>query len=260
MPLLIMPDIPAWQIVLLFCNLIGFSVLLARLTDIGLAKSYPALTVWLAANAVLSLLPLVVHMDWLFYYWFYIGTEGLTVILYVFTVLELYGKVLRDLAGFASVARRMIPAIVSISAVGSACLLAFGGRPVRYIDWLYRIDRTVMTSLILFVLMITAFMVWFPIRVSRNTAIYSVGYAAYMVPKAAALFMSNAVGNGPLKIRGAICMVACTLCLVFWAVALHRTEETSVVSLGRTFNPNDERRLLAQLEAINRGLLRATQK
>jgi hypothetical protein len=107
--------------------------------------------------------------------------------------------------------------------------------------------------------MITAFMVWFPIRVSRNTAIYSVGYAAYMVPKAAALFMSDAV-NGPMKIRGAICMMACTLCLVFWAVALHRTDETSVVSLGRTFNPNDERRLLAQLEAINRGLLRATQK
>jgi hypothetical protein len=260
MPLLIVPDIPAWQVALLVGNLIAFVVLLTRIAYIGLAKSYPALTVWLGANVVVSLLPLAMHMDVKFYYWFYLCAESLTLILYVFTVLELYGKVLRDLAGIASAARLAIPVIVTASTIGSASLFAFEGRPARYIDWLYRVDRTVVTTLILFVLMITAVMVWFPIRVSRNTAVYSVGYAAYMVPKAAALFINNAVGHGPLRFTGAVCMAACTLCLVFWAVALDGTKETSVVSLGRSFNPAAESRLLAQLEAINRSLLRAAQK
>lgn len=128
-------------------------------------------------------------MSMVFYYWFYIWAASAALILYLLAVLELYGKVLAHLAGFASAARVAIPAIVTISVLISASLLAFEGTPTRYIDWFYRIDHVVIVSLIVFVLIITAFLAWFPIRVPRNSVVYSVGYAAYLVPTGAVLFL-----------------------------------------------------------------------
>ncbi|MGA2184027.1 MAG: hypothetical protein ABSH47_13440 [Bryobacteraceae bacterium] len=256
MPRVILHDVPVWQLALFACNLLAFVALLVRIVSIRLAKSYPALVVWLGVNIVLSLLPWVVRMSYLFYHWFFICAEGSTLFLYLFTVLELYGKVLRNLPGLASAARVLIQVVVPASAIGSASLLAFESHPVTYLDWLYRVDRTVITTLVLFVLMITAFMVWFPIRVSRNTVVYSVGYAAYLTPKGASLFLMNS-GHGMTWLSGAVGMAMSALCLLFWAVALDRAGETSLVTL---FHPRDEARLLNQLEAINRTLLHAAEK
>jgi len=259
MALVIYPGVPAWQAALYGCNLLAFVALFARIVSIRLAKSYPAMSVWLGVNIVLSLLPWIVRMHHRSYSWFFICAEGSELFLYLFMVLELYGKVLRNLSGLASTARRVIPVIVTASVIGSASLLSFEGRPAKYLEWFYRVDRTVITSMVLFVLMITAFMVWFPIRVSRNTVVYSVGYAAYLVPKGASLFLLNS-GHVAGWLSGTVGMAMSALCLLFWAVALHRAGETAVVSPGRLFHPREEGRLLTQLEAINQTLLRAAQK
>ena len=259
-PLVVYPNVPVWQVALFACNQLAFVALLARFVFLRLARSYPALVIWLGVNIVLSLLPWTVRMGFRSYSWFYICAEGSTLLLYLFTVLELYGNVLKSLPGLASTARWVIPVIVAASAIGSASLLAFERRPVKYLDWLFRVDRTVITCLVLFVLMITAFMVWFPIRIARNTVVYSIGYAAYLAPKAAAIFIMNAAGHWLVNLTSAVCMAASTLCLFFWAVALDRAGETSLVSPGSLFHPNDEERLLTQLEAISRTLLRAAQK
>jgi hypothetical protein len=259
MPFVILTGVSLWQVALLACNLLAFVALLARIVSIGLAKAYPALVVWLGVNILISLSPWIVRMDMRCYYWFYICAEGSTLILYLFTVLELYGKVLKSLPGLDSTARRLIPAVAATSAIVSMFLLAFEGRPKSYLDWLYRVDRAVITTMVLFVLMITAFLVWFPIRVPRNTVIYSVGYAAYLVPKGASLFLMNS-GHGTWWLSGAVGMVMSAICLLFWAVALSRAGETSLVSPGFLFHPHAEARLLLQLEAINRNLIRAAQK
>ena len=256
MPLMIIPDVPVWQLALFACNLLAFVALLVRIVSIRLAKSYPALVVWLGVNTVLSLLSWIVPMDLLFYHWFFICAEGFTLFLYLFTVLELYGRVLRNLPGLADTAKTLIQVAVPASAIGSASLLVFESHPVTYLDWFYRVDRTVITTLVLFVLMITTFMVWFPIRVSRNTVVYSAGYAAYLVPKGASLFLMNS-GHGVRWLSGTVGMAMSALCLLFWAVAVDRAGETSLVTL---FHPRDEARLLDQLEAINRTLLRAAEK
>jgi len=253
---MILTGVPRWQLVLFACNLVAFATLLARIVFIRLASSYPALVVWVAANVVLGILPWIVPMDMLAYYWFYICEEGLTLILYLFTVLELYSRVLKDLPGLDSLTRIAIPVIAGAATVVSTSLLAFEARPVSYLAWLYRVDRTVITTMVVFVLMITAFLVWFPIRVSRNTVVYSVGYAAYMVPKGASLFLMNS-GHGTQWLSGVIGMTMSVVCLLFWAIALEREGETTVVSAGILSRPEEEARLLMQLETINRSLLRA---
>ena len=257
--LALVPDTPVWQLALFACNLLAFVALLVRILSIRLARAYPALVAWLGVNIVFCSLPWIVQMDFLVYHWFYICSESLELLLYLLTVLELYSKVLKSLPGLASAARIFIQIVVPASAIGSVSLFAVEKHPVSYLDWFYRVDGTVITTLVLFVLMITAFMVWFPIRLPRNTVVYSVGYAAYLVPKGASLFLMNS-GHGVPWLNGAVGMAMSTLCLLFWAVALDRAGETAVVSLGSLFHPRDEPRLLTQLEAINRTLWRTAQK
>ena len=103
--LAVLPATPAWQIALFGFNLLAFVLLLLRLVYIGLAKAYPALMVWLAINITLSMVPWIISMTVQSYYWFFMFAEGITDFLYLFLALELFGKVLRNLRGFASVAR-----------------------------------------------------------------------------------------------------------------------------------------------------------
>jgi hypothetical protein len=259
MPLVIIPNIPVWQLALFACNLLAFLALLARIVSSRLVKSHPALVIWLGVNIGGCVVPWVVRMRARSYGWFYICAEGLTLVLYLFMVLELYSKVLRNLASLATIVRWAIPAIVTASAIGGASLLALEQRPVFYLDWLFRVDRTVITSLVLFVLMITAFMVWFSIRVSRNTVVYSVGYAVYLVPKGASLLLMNS-GHGTQGLSGVVGMTMSSLCLLFWAACLNHAGERAIVSHGGMFHAHDEARLITQLESINRSLLSASRK
>jgi hypothetical protein len=250
---------PAWQVALQTCNLLAFVLLLVRIVSIRLTGSYPALVVWTCANIAMSALALAMPMSKVFYYWFYIVAASAALILYLLAVLELYSKVLTHLAGFASAVRLAIPAIVTISVLISASLLPFEGTPVRYIDWFYRIDHVVIVSLIVFVLIITGFLAWFPIRVPRNSVVYSVGYAAYLVPAGAVLFLANSGHRAPRMIS-TVGMIMSSLSLFFWAVALNAEGEKATVSPGHVLHPQDEDQLIRKLEAINRTLLRVTEK
>jgi hypothetical protein len=49
-------------------------------------------------------------------------------------------------------------------------------------------------------------------------------------------------------------------CLLFWLFALNRRGESRTLVVGHQWNPGDEQRLLAQLEAINDSLLRSGRK
>ena len=80
MPLIILTGVPLWQLVLFACNLIAFAALLARIVSMRLTRAYPALAVWLSANVVLSLIPWIVRLDMLGYYWGYICAEGSTLV------------------------------------------------------------------------------------------------------------------------------------------------------------------------------------
>jgi hypothetical protein len=57
-----------------------------------------------------------------------------------------------------------------------------------------------------------------------------------------------------------VAMGVSVACLVFWAIGLSRQGEKKRVVVGHQWNPGDEQRLRAQLDAINASLLRAREK
>jgi hypothetical protein len=250
---------PPWQLTVYALNNAAFLALLVRLVSIRIVRTYPALTGWLIVNLFGAGTAWAIPMDFDAFRWLYVVGESFNLIFFSWMVFQLYTGVLESYPGIASLARRVIQVILPLSVIGSLCLLPFEVTPRGPVTLTYLVSRTLIAALALFVLMITAFMVWFPVRVHRNAMIYSIGFALFLVPKAASMFLTNSL-HAAYWFGGVVTMIACTMCLLLWTVGLRRSGETTYLSPGRVFHPADEARLLAQLESVNRTLLRARTK
>ncbi|MGD0435809.1 MAG: hypothetical protein ABSB86_05060 [Bryobacteraceae bacterium] len=173
--------------------------------------------------------------------------------------MELYSIVLRDLAGIASASRRYIKITLALAIGFSALLLVFEKTPGSTVARFLIFERVAVSSLVVFVILISVFLLYYPIHLSRNAVVYSIGYAFYFLIKAAALFIGN-VDNRWLRQFDTLRIVAATACLLFWTFALSRRGESGAITLGHHWKPEDEERVLSRLQAINASLLRAGRK
>jgi len=253
MTLPVKPGDPHWLLAVYAVASLTFPVLLVRLMLVRLVRSYPALTGWLAVNIIDAGISWTVAMNVGAYRWFYFAEEGFNVVFLAGMVFQVYSRVLEGLPGIASVSRRAMQVILPLSTIASLLLLSLEVTPRGPVTLIYLVSRTVVAALALFVLAITAFMVWFPIRVHRNAVVYLAGLALFFIPKAASMFLTNSL-HAPYWFGGAVSMIACTLCLLLWTVGFRRAGETTCLSPVRVFHPADEARLLAQLHTINRTL------
>ena len=120
---------------------------------------------------------------------FWVTSESIIACFYALIVIELYQVVLRDLPGIASISRRYIQVTFAISIVVSLLLLPLEQHPRNFVSKFMVIDRAIVFSLVIFILLVSAFLAYFPIRLNRNVVVYSIGYAVYFLTKATALFI-----------------------------------------------------------------------
>jgi hypothetical protein len=189
----------------------------------------------------------------------WMATEVLSLCFYTLIVLECYDSVLRDLGGIATISRRYIKITLAIAVIAALLLLGLEKTPRTTFQYFYTLDRTIISSLVMFVLLINLFLVYYPIPLNRNVIVYSIGYAVYFLTKAAALFARN-VSDELQRQISAVLIAVSTGCLIFWALALNRRGETKTVVIGHKWRAEDEERLLSQLKEINASLGRAARK
>ena len=189
----------------------------------------------------------------------WMATEALALGFYTLIVLECYATVLRDLRGIASVARRYIKGTIVVSTLAALVLLRLEGTPKSVFGYFYLLDRVVISSLLVFVILIMVFLVYYPVPLSRNVIVYSAGYAVYLLTKATALFVRNVSHEWQPQVS-AILLAVSTACLMFWLIFLSREGETKTAVIGHKWHSGDEQRLLSQLKAINASLTRAARK
>jgi hypothetical protein len=193
------------------------------------------------------------------YVYVWLGTEGLIVCFYAFIVLELYGIVLGDLPGLVSVSRRYLRIALALAIVISGLLLTVDKSPASIIGGFLVFERTVVCSLLLFVLFLSIFLVYYPVPLNRNVIVYSMGYAVYFLTKVAALWARN-VGNRWSRSIDTLLIAASTSCLIFWLFALNQQGQAKTAVIGHKWRSGDEERLLSQLKEINASMSRLGRK
>ena len=250
---------PLEQQFLLVVQTVALVGLCLRMWFTGLHRTYvyffTYLLLALVQSAVLGVLP----YGSVSYGYAWMATEGPIACFYVLISVECYTKILSDLAGIQSLSRRYIKITLSLAILLAVLLLGLGKTPSGPFGYFHAFERSVVSSVVVFVLLISAFLAYYPVPLSRNVIVYSGGYAAYFLAKAAALLVRN-FGNRWDRPINTLLIAVSTAGLIFWLFALNRQGETKTAVIGHKWQTGDEERLMSQLMAINASLSRSGRK
>jgi hypothetical protein len=249
-----MLQLPLDQLVLVVVQIAILLVLIARLWSNGLHLIYPFFFSFLVADMLQTLIASTIPYKGHAYPRYWVASEGVIGCCYALIVVELYRVVLRDLPGIASISRRYITITVGIAILGSLLLLRLEETPANYVSVSFVIERAIVFSLVIFILLVSAFLAYYPVPLNRNVVVYSIGYAVYFLTKATALFIRTLGYHVTPQISFALLLVS-SACLLFWTLGLTRSGEIRTVVIGHKWNREDEARLLSKLEAINANLV-----
>src|SRR5260370_6302657 len=182
---------PTEQIVLLILQNSILAALVFRVWVTGLFQKYPCFFGYLLMASLQALVLSFMPYDGAIYLYGWLVTQALLTCFCALIVLELYTLVFRDLTGIASASRRYLKLCFGLSILGSLLLLLIEKTPYGFVTMFLIIDRALVTSLLIFVLMLSAFLLYYPVPINRNLVVYSIGYAVYFLPKASGLLAKN---------------------------------------------------------------------
>ncbi|HBY60344.1 MAG TPA: hypothetical protein DEH78_11010 [Solibacterales bacterium] len=260
-----MPSAPQLLDVLSYLQLAGQLLLVAHLVRSGLRGAYQSFLFLLLASSVREAVLLAVSSrDLSLYGVLYVASAPVIWLGYILTTLEIYGRVLRGYPGIASVARWVLVAVAPVSVLGSlASLLPEMAESARKYFWLMAesmITRAVCGSILAFLLLISVFLVWCPVRVARNTVRHAFLLSVLLLVQTAALLIRDSGGYALNPWLNVVFGVSGLILVLAWLALLQPAGEQGAVVVRPRFGAEDERRLLQQLDSINATLSRSTRK
>jgi hypothetical protein len=254
-----MLQLPLDQLVLVVVQAALLTALIVRLWSADLYRIYPYFFGYLLAELLRTLIASVIPFQGHAYRYFWVASEAIIACCYTLIVFELYRVVLRELPGIATISRRYITVTLAVATVGSLLLLRLEETPRNYVSTFLVIERAIVFSLVIFILLVSVFLAYYPIPLNRNVVIYSIGYAVHFLTKATALFVRT-LGHYVSPQISTVLLVVSSACLLFWVLTLNRRGEMRTVVIGHKWKREDEVRLLSKLKAINASLVEAGKK
>ncbi len=259
-----MTQVSTLERVLWVCSVGGLAILILRLLFTRLYRVYRFFSGLVAAELAqgLVMLPLDPNED--AYAWVWLVSQPLLWAFYILVVLELYSLVFKEHAGISSIGRwAVMGALLVSTALSAASLYPDLSNPTeQYRVLLYYtvIERGIVSSLLCFILLLTLFLTYFPVRISRNNLVHAVVFSVYFLASTLALLVRNVTGQDMTRAASTALLAISTSCLAAWILLLRRGEaEEKVYARGR-WDPDLEDRLIRQLKALNSTLLRTSRK
>ncbi|MBV8553013.1 MAG: hypothetical protein JOY54_17090 [Acidobacteriaceae bacterium] len=171
-------------------------------------------------------------------------------------ILRLSQKILNIVFPLAAVA-----AILTIQPEYAASGLSSAVDPIdRAVLVVLVMDRSISTVALLALLAMLVFILWFPVQMPRNLAVFSVGFVAYFASKTMLLLLHSFFAHQLLHaISNAISLIL-VACFTYWLVFLNAEGERAPVRIGHSWRSAEQTRLIEQLEAMNTALLRSARR
>jgi len=249
---------PAEQ-VLWYLN-IGFAMMvLARLYLERLIRLYPALFTYILADALEQAAELAFGRRRHVYGEIYFVGQSIKLALAILVVLELYQLALRKQPALARFGQRTFTYLFSIAILaGLANFFINTGTSTgrnKYPTEFVRLEGTLNLVTLVAVVLIAGFLLWFPVRCSRNVALCLGGFVWYSFQRWAGLVFTSFLPESTHTFSIAM-LSASLVCLAAWAIALRKTGEASIIVTGHRWNAAEAERLTLQLDTINSRLAR----
>jgi hypothetical protein len=253
--------LPLHEYVLAIAGAAALAALLVRLLVSGLARIYRFFFCYVLVDLAQTAAPFFIPFASDVYGYVFLITEGLMICFYVLIVFELYGVVLRHLKGIARLAQRYTAVAIGIAVIAALAFRAVLPDPHGLLEVAFYFESAVVLTLAVFILLITAFVAYYPIPLARNVVIYSVGYAMYFLSKAALLFLNNAGNSTWMRACSTALLAVSTAIVLFWALFLKRDGERVTTVVGHRWGTMDAQAdILKRLNDLNESLVRARGK
>ena len=195
--------------------------------------------------------------QYLYTYW---AVQTLSIVLAVFVVQDLYRITFLEHPAVASFARRVVLLALAFAAAIalSGIRLDFTILPGQFpaIHRFATFERSMNFVILLFLLLISALLLWFPIRVRRNIVIYISGFLLFSASRSCALLLSNLLPQRDTRLVSTVLLALTLTCLVIWIAGLQPEGELITATLGYRRNAETMQRLSHQLDSINAALTR----
>lgn len=247
-----------------YCNTAISLCLLARLYFLRMQKLYKLFALYLFTDLLTSLflwygeafLKINYGKAWL-------ALSPVRWFFYIAIIYTLMQSVMGNFPGLLKLSKRALV----ISLVLALALAALSGRAeigvVGSNDLVLMglvVERAVTTASLLLLLFTASFLMWFPIQLSRNVVIFTLGYLAYFGSSTLLLLARNLWPGQLSEFLNLVMMIITTACYAFWLLFLSKAGEAVPIRVGHRWNPDQQEKLLGQLDAINASLLKSARR
>jgi hypothetical protein len=242
--------------------LVGSGLAAVRLFRNGLYLRYPALCSYLAFRVVSGAIPFVFENSSHggAYFILYVGTQPFIWMFYILMVREVYGLALASHRGIHTLGRWAMYIAIGVSVMLSFMSILARITPKtpqrsRFIGYIFAVDRGVNFALVLFILLILFFLSRYPVPLSRNVVRHSAILFLYFLSNTTGILLRSIYGPGAVSIHISTALLGvATLVILGWLFLITPGGEQIRKVLG--IAPEQEQRILQQLESLNATLLK----
>ena len=233
-----------------------------RLYQLDLNRVYRFFFAYLVLTTARSLLLLPFNVRENTYGLIYLATLPILWVFYILIVLELYSLVLQNYSGIYSLGRWTLYGALFFSVAVSVLTLipTWGNETSKLLFWSTTVTRGVDFSLVIFLLLILVFLSRYPVALNRNIIVHCIVYTVFFLGTSMTILVRNVVGHELMRPLNIVLQVISAGCYLVWIFCLTRAGESRVTMLRHNWSPDDEQRLIEQLNNINATLLRAARK
>ena len=245
--------------VLFYLNFVAQLVLLYRLLHFRLYRTYLSLFLYWLLQALPSGALMAIPIDSHRYVYVYWGAQTINVLMAVFVVQDVYRIALLEHPAVASFARRTVLAAMAIAAVVALSGLTLDSTilpgEALSVHRFATFERSMNFVILLFLLLISVLLLWFPIRVRRNIVVYISGFVLFSASRSFGLLLYN-LRPQDARLISTILLGLTLLCLLIWIIGIRPEGERVAATPGYRRNPETMQRLSHQLDSINAVLTR----
>ena len=240
----------------------GFLFLLSKIFLTGLWRTYRYFSWYIAFESIRLPFMASLNVRTNLYAQAYFVTQPIVWILLVLVVFEVFHLVLRNHAGIATLGRKALATALFVSTGVSASTLFFDWQQNSskhfILDNFMLLERLVMTSLLVLLLCLIAFLAYFPVPLARNIRVHASIFSFYFAARTSLLWVRTFFGLEHVAAVNLAIAVLAILCLFAWAILLSRAGET--LAPAQRPSSDSEARLLSQLESLNETLIGSSRK
>ncbi len=252
---------PLREYILALVQVVAIASLITRLLVSGLARLYKYFFCYLIIDLLETLEPFTIPFRSVLYGWVFLAFQCIKLCFYVLIVFELYSVLLRDLKGIARLAQRYSLVALGISALLSVFVLTALPLPRSPLRKIFYVEIPIISSIVLFMLLIMAFLAYYPVPLHRNAFVYAIGYGVYFISKMTVQFIYNLHLEASGRTFSTILLYVGLGCIVFWTIFLSRAGERRMLAVGSKWSlPERQQQVLHHLRELNDSVLRARPK